>query len=52
MLQVQTNSRSVGLTPATNAWFDVPGSDLVNATNFSVSPAQPTVFYRLKYTLP
>ena len=47
-LQTQTNSRSVGLTPATNTWFDVSGSVTTNQVVIPVSPAVPTVFYRLK----
>jgi autotransporter-associated beta strand protein len=46
--QAQTNSRSVGLTMPTNTWFDVPGSTSVNATNFIVDRANPTVFFRLR----
>ena len=46
-LQMQTNSLTVGL--ATN-WVDfVPGSAGVTATNLTIDPARPTVFYRLKY---
>jgi hypothetical protein len=45
-LQTQTNSRSVGLS---NAWFDVSGSTTTNQMTFTVSPANPTVFYRLRY---
>ena len=46
VLQSQTNSRSVGLN--TN-WFDVPGSSSVTATNMTMNPANPTVFFRLRY---
>jgi autotransporter-associated beta strand protein len=45
-LETQTNSRSVGLS---NNWFTVPGSTSVTATNFPISPAVPTIFYRLVY---
>ena len=51
-LQTQTNSRSVGLVPATNAWFDVSGSTATNQVAIPISPAQPTVFYRLRYLIP
>lgn len=47
-LQTQTNSRSVGLTPATNTWFNVSGSTTTNSVVFPVSQATPTVFFRLK----
>jgi hypothetical protein len=49
ILQSQTNLRSVGLTVATNTWFDMAGSDALTSTNLPVSPAQPTVFFRLRY---
>ncbi|MEY4388057.1 MAG: hypothetical protein RLY20_3340 [Verrucomicrobiota bacterium] len=47
-LQTQTNSRSVGLVPASNAWFNVSGSTTTNQVVIPISPAEPTVFYRLK----
>jgi len=47
-LQTQTNSRSVGLTPATNTWFDVPGSSSTNGSSISVDKLQPTIFFRLR----
>ena len=47
-LQTQTNSRSVGLTPATNTWFDVTGSTATNLLVIPVSTGNPTVFFRLK----
>ena len=47
-LQTQTNSRSVGLTPATNTWFDVSGSTATNLLVIPVSTGNPTVFFRLK----
>jgi len=46
-LQAQTNSRSVGLGAT---WFDVSGSTATNQMTMTVNPANPTVFYRLKYT--
>ena len=45
LLQVQTNSRTVGLN--TN-WFDVPGSSATNSVSMPISPANGAVFYRLK----
>ncbi len=48
ILQDQTNALSVGLA-STNAWFDVLGTASVTSTNFTVNPANPTVFYRLRH---
>jgi autotransporter-associated beta strand protein len=48
-LQVQTNALSTGL--GTN-WVTVPGSSSVTATNFTINPANGSVFYRLIYTAP
>jgi hypothetical protein len=45
-LQTQTNSRSVGLS---GTWFEVVGSTGTNQVTVTISPANPTVFYRLKY---
>jgi len=45
-LQTQTNSRSVGLN---STWFEVSGSTATNQMTFTVNPANPTVFYRLRY---
>ena len=47
-LQTQTNARSIGLNPATNAWFDVSGSTTTNQAIIPISSTVPTVFYRLK----
>jgi len=44
-LQVQTNSRSVGLN--TN-WFDVSGSSSTNAVSLPIGTGNGAVFYRLK----
>ena len=41
-------SNSVDLAN-TNFWFNVPGSDTTNLINISLNPAQPNVFYRMKY---
>jgi hypothetical protein len=48
-LLVQTNSRSVGLVPATNAWFTWPDSASTNAVSIPINPANPTVFFQLVY---
>jgi 4-phytase/acid phosphatase len=40
-LQAQTNGLSSG------QWFDLPGSDVVNAVVTTMDPANPSVFYRL-----
>ena len=45
-LQAQTNSLSNGL--GTN-WATIPGSASVNSTNFTINPANGSVFYRLIY---
>lgn len=47
-LQVQTNSRAVGLTMPTNTWFTVPGSTTTNAVSIPVDKANGTVFFRLR----
>lgn len=49
LLQTQTNALAVGLTPATNTWFNVAGSDATNSVAITIDPTQPTVFYRLVY---
>lgn len=46
-LQKQTNSRSVGLS---SNWVTIPGSQNVTQTNFPVTPADPTVFFRMVHT--
>jgi fibronectin-binding autotransporter adhesin len=43
-MEVQTNSLSTGL--GTN-WVTVPGTTTVTATNFTINPANGSVFYRL-----
>jgi len=48
-LQSQTNVLGVGLS--TN-WATVPGSTTITATNITVNPADPAVFYRLFYVAP
>lgn len=45
-LQSQTNSLSVGIT---STWHDVPGSSATNQMVFTLDPANPCVFFRLKY---
>ena len=42
ILQAQTNGLSAG------QWFDLPGSDVVNAVVIPINPANPSVFYRLR----
>jgi autotransporter-associated beta strand protein len=49
ILQSQTNSLSTGLN--TN-WVDVPGSESITATNITIDPSRPVVFYRLRYPNP
>ncbi|HTV63714.1 MAG TPA: hypothetical protein VMH30_14220, partial [Verrucomicrobiae bacterium] len=46
ILQMQTNPLSVGL--GTN-WVNVPNSASETSTNITISPSNPTVFYRLMY---
>jgi len=46
VLQTQTNTLTVGI--AAN-WVDVPGTASVTSTNIAVNPANPTVFFRLRY---
>jgi autotransporter-associated beta strand protein len=46
ILQSQTNSLSVGLTPT---WFDVVGSSSGNSVTVPLSPGNPTVFFRLRH---
>jgi len=48
-LQKQTNSRAFGLR--TN-WFDLTGSESMTTTNIAIDKSDPTVFYRLRYTIP
>ena len=42
ILQAQTNSLNAG------QWFDLPGSDVVNAVFIPINPANTSVFYRLR----
>jgi autotransporter-associated beta strand protein len=46
ILQVQTNSLATGLSAN---WSDLADTWLVTATNFTINPAAPTVFYRLRH---
>lgn len=48
VLQTQTNSRSVGLTMASNAWYDVAGSISTNLVDIPINNTNPTVFFRLR----
>jgi len=43
-LQAQTNNLNVGLTPATNTWYDVTGSSSTTSVNMTIDPIKPTVF--------
>jgi hypothetical protein len=45
-LQAQTNSLSTGLSAN---WVDLPGTAGVTNVNFTVDPANGTVFFRLTY---
>ena len=45
-LQSQTNSLNTGLS---GTWFDVAGATSVNTVNFTINPANGTVFYRMVY---
>ena len=47
ILQAQTNTSSVGLTPSSN-WVDVPGSALITNTVITIDSNQPAVFYRMR----
>lgn len=51
-LQTQTNSRSVGLTVATNTWFDVANSAATNSVIIPLNKVDPTVFFRLRLPQP
>jgi autotransporter-associated beta strand protein len=49
-LQAQTNGLGVGLNPSAGNWvIFVPGSSGITATNITIDPTKPTVFYRLVY---
>jgi autotransporter-associated beta strand protein len=48
ILQSQTNALNVGLVVNSNAWFDISGSSSVTSTNYTLNPANPTVFFRLR----
>ena len=48
-LQAQTNTRAIGLN--TN-WITLPGYETTNVATIAISPANPTVFYRLFYLVP
>ena len=47
ILQNQTNTLNVGLVANSNAWFNVPGSDIVTNTSITINPANGAVFYRM-----
>jgi autotransporter-associated beta strand protein len=46
ILQTQVNALSTGIS---SNWSDVAGSAGMTATNLSVNPASPAVFFRLRY---
>jgi autotransporter-associated beta strand protein len=46
ILQAQTNSLTTGITAS---WTDVSGTAAVTATNMTINPANPTVFFRLRH---
>jgi hypothetical protein len=46
-LQAQTNALNASLSP--NNWHDVAGSTATNQAVITISPASPTVFYRMKF---
>jgi len=47
ILQSQTNTLNVGLVSNSNAWFNVPGSDLVTNLNIPIVATNGAVFYRM-----
>jgi hypothetical protein len=49
-LQSETNSLAVGLK--TNDWVNVANSTTTNQVTITRDPKNPTVFYRLTYTIP
>ena len=49
ILQAQTNSLGVGLSPAAGNWFDIPGSSSSTSTSITMDLTKPTVFYRLRH---
>lgn len=49
VLQAQTNTLTMGLNNASNAWFDQPGTAAVNSTNLLIAATNPAVFYRLRH---
>ena len=48
ILQSQTNSLTTGINPA-GTWYDIPSTANVTSSSIPVSPANPTVFYRLRH---
>ena len=48
ILQSQTNPLNLGLRAASNAWFDLPGTAGVTATNLPLVTTNPSVFFRLR----
>lgn len=49
IFQIQSNSLIVNLTSPANTWYDIRNTANLTSTNFSVIPANPTVFCRLQH---
>ena len=49
ILQSESNSLSVGLTLASNTWFDVTGTASGTNASVTINPNNPTVFFRLRH---
>ena len=49
ILQAQTNNLGVGLTAASNTWFDLSNTISSTQAVFNVSTTNPAVFYRLRH---
>ena len=49
LLQTQTNSLATGIQTHDSAWFTLPNSAALTATNVIIQPGNPSVFYRLKH---
>ncbi|MEO5802798.1 MAG: autotransporter-associated beta strand repeat-containing protein [Verrucomicrobiota bacterium] len=48
VIEAQTNSLASGISANTNDWHILPGTELVTATNLTIDPANPTVFFRMR----
>lgn len=49
ILQSQTNALSIGLTTSSNTWNDVAGTGSGTNASMTISPTNPTVFFRLRH---